>query len=128
MFTLALHLMVNRRVLLADFNKKYKYPRVQNQIHHLKTRLTSRTATSWPLRSRRKAKGCLLSRPGLTSQPRRGSEAMWLFRSSRSLWRSSWLSFRRHQRSRQRLLDNTFRYPVDQSKSGQEIKVIKRLT
>ena len=32
MFTLALHLMVNGRVLLAGFNKKYKYPRVQNQI------------------------------------------------------------------------------------------------
>lgn len=73
------------------------------------TDLTSSTATSWPLRSSLKAKGCLWSRPGLTSHPRRGREAMWLFRSSRSLWRSSWLSLRRHQRSRQRLLDRTFR-------------------
>lgn len=75
--------------------------------------LTSNTATSCPLRSSRKVRGCLESKPGITSQPRRGMETMWVFRSALSLWKMSLLSFTRHQRSRQRLLESTFRYPAE---------------
>lgn len=73
---------------------------------------TSNTATSCPLRRSRKVRGCLESNPGITSQPRRGMDAMWVFRSVLSLCRMSLLSLTRHQRSRQRLLESTFRWPA----------------
>lgn len=80
---------------------------------------TSSTATSCPLRSSRNVSGCLESSPGITVQPRRGMEAMWVFRSVRSLWRTSLLPRTLHQRSRQRLLDSTFRYPEGDKSQAQ---------
>lgn len=73
---------------------------------------TSSTATSCPFRSRRKVRGCFESSPRMTSQPRSGIETMCVFRSVLSLWKMSLLSFTRHQRSRQRLLESTLRYPA----------------
>lgn len=73
---------------------------------------TSSTATSCPFRSRRKVRGCFESSPKMTSQPRRGIETMCVFRSVLSLWKMSLLSFTLHQRSRQRLLESTLRYPA----------------
>lgn len=75
-------------------------------------RPTSSTATSCPLRSSRKVSGCLESSPGITSQPRRGMDTRWVFRSVLSLCRMSLLSLTLHQRSRQRLLESTFRWPA----------------
>lgn len=73
---------------------------------------TSSTATSCPLRSRRKVRGCFESSPRMTSQPRSGMETICVFRSVLSLWKMSLLSFTLHQRSRQRLLESTLRYPA----------------
>lgn len=73
---------------------------------------TSSTATSCPLRSRRKVRGCFESSPRMTSQPRSGIETMCVFRSVLSLCKMSLLSFTLHQRSRQRLLESTLRYPA----------------
>lgn len=73
---------------------------------------TSSTATSCPFRSKRKVRGCFESSPRMTSQPRSGIETMCVFRSVLSLWKMSLLSFTLHQRSRQRLLESTLRYPA----------------